>query len=1772
MYSLALFWKKRRLLEFWRGILKRGRCARRERARKRTGAYFESIESRVLLSGGVEGVLADTDLLARQDLAQVPVAAEVAFLEEAQETALLDLSGPADPDPKMQPDLINGVGMRDLVFVDENVADYEQLIAGLQGSDDNRTTEVVVLNSDRDGIEQVSEILNERSNLSAVHFITHGADGQINLGGAWLNSTTLQENIDAISAWGNALIETGDILFYGCSIAAASDGQGLLKTIADLTGADVAASDDPTGHAASGGDWDLEYLSGDIEMRVALRPESQQNWSGVLATFTVNTTADAPDANPGDGLAVDSGGNTSLRAAIMEANALAGADTVSLAAGTYTLSRAGTHENAANTGDLDITDSLTISGAGANATYVDGGALDRVFQVHNGSTVNIQGVTVRNGAAPDYGGGLYVSGGANQVTLTGVVVAGNAATSGGAIYNYQSLLTVVDSAIEGNTVSEWGGGLYNDRGTVSFDRVAVTGNSAGEDGGGLYNFGLGSSMTLTNVTVSGNMALGTGGALYTNRVVAATNVTVAFNSAGAGSGGIHKQNPGTTSLKNCILANNTGGNANAALTSLGNNIDSDGTAALAGTGDLSGVDPLLAALGANGGPTKTHALLAGSPAIDPAGLSGAPPVDQRGAVRDGLPDIGAFEYGSVISNNPGTVTIDNATPAQGDSLTAIVSDADGVSGVIAYRWYRDGVVIAGATAASYTTSETDVGRVITVTADYTDDLGNVEGPTSAGTTAVANVNDAPVGLPTITGTVTEDQVLTADVSGISDADGLGAFSYQWLKGVVAIGGATNSTYTMGDADVGTQIAVQVSYTDGQGTAESLTSAQTAAVANVNDAPVGSVTISGTPTEDQTLTVSNTLGDADGMGVVSYQWQRDGVDIAGATNPTYTLTDADVGTTMTVVAAYTDGQGTNESVSSAGVGPVANVNDAPVGLPLITGTVTEDQTLTADTTGISDADGLGALSYQWLRNGANIVGATSNTYTLGDADVGTQISVQVSYTDGHGTNESLTSAQTAAVANVNDTPVGVPTITGTVTEDQTLTASTAGISDADGLGAFSYQWLRNGANISGATSSAYTLGDADVGAQIRVEVSYTDGQGTNESLTSAQTATVANVNDAPVGLLTITGTATEDQTLTADTSGISDADGLGAFSYQWLRDGAAIAGATTSTYTLTDADVGTQISIQVSYTDAHGTNESLTSAQTAAVANVNDAPVGLPTITGTVTEDQVLSADTSGISDADGLGALSYQWLRDGVAIAGATNSTYTLGGADVGTQISVQVSYTDGQGTAESLTSAQTAVVLNVNDAPTLTTFVNPVGPTNEDTEVGITLGALKAQGDEMDVDGSVDAFVVKSVMTGTLRIGPNGGSATPFAPGTNDVIDAVNKAFWIPPAEANGALNSFELVARDNLGAESTTPVMVRVTVTPVNDAPVGLPLITGTVTEDQVLSADTSGISDADGLGALSYQWLRNGSAIAGATNSTYTLGDADVGTQISVQVSYTDGQGTAESLTSAQTAAVANANDPGTVVIDDRRVEPPVNDVINPGTVDIDNPTDVVKPQTVPSDNQSSPLPEHTEPSPNSAGGGSVPKETQKEASPQADIPGESDTTRDQPSAKKETPSDPRVKKDLASLQLPKQSLPNAAAAGDGRSAAVQKQDLRPERPFSVMRASDYEHLRNSLDAVKEEMTSETRLGKVYLGSAIVSSIGLSVGYVVWLLRGGMLLASLLTSMPAWQFLDPLPILARKKDDDNSDDNESLESIVDKKPEQINPKKRTADAAADAEVKGP
>ena len=225
---------------------------------------------------------------------------------------------------------------------------------------------------------------------------------------------------------------------------------------------------------------------------------------------------------------------------------------------------------------------------------------------------------------------------------------------------------------------------------------------------------------------------------------------------------------------------------------------------------------------------------------------------------------------------------------------------------------------------------------------------------------------------------------------------------------------------------------------------------------------------------------------------------------------------------------------------------------------------------------------------------------------------------MSFTDDAGNDESLTSDATDAVTAKPNTPAtGAPTISGTAQVGETLTVSTSGIADEDGLDdvSFSYQWLADDSDISGATSATYTLVDDDEGSAISVSVSFTDDAGHDETLTSDATdAVAAKPNSPATGQPTVTGTALVGETLTVDTSGISDEDGLSnaSFSYQWLsNDGngdTGIPGATGGTYTLVSGDVGKTISVTVSFTDDAGNDETLTSDATDAVAGPPPEPL------------------------------------------------------------------------------------------------------------------------------------------------------------------------------------------------------------------------------------------------------------------------------------------------------------------------------------------------------------------------------------------------------------------------------------------------------------------------------------------------------------------------------------------------------------------------------------
>ncbi|MCB1745208.1 MAG: cadherin-like domain-containing protein, partial [Gammaproteobacteria bacterium] len=193
-------------------------------------------------------------------------------------------------------------------------------------------------------------------------------------------------------------------------------------------------------------------------------------------------------------------------------------------------------------------------------------------------------------------------------------------------------------------------------------------------------------------------------------------------------------------------------------------------------------------------------------------------------------------------------------------------------------------------------------------------------------------------------------------------------------------------------------------------------------------------------------------------------------------------------------------------------------------------------------------------------------------------------------------------------------------------------------------------------------------------------SITDG---TDTMAATATMDLTPVNDAPDGLVLVSGTTLEDEWLSADAAGISDADNLGTVGFQWLRNGAPITGATTSSYRLTDADVGSTVSARVSYIDGGGTSESVTSAATAVVKGVNDPAVGSLAITGEARAGERLSVDGAALSDVDGLGTMSFQWYRNGLPIEGATGPTLLLAATDLGAVITVTASYVDGQGNLE---------------------------------------------------------------------------------------------------------------------------------------------------------------------------------------------------------------------------------------------------------------------------------------------------------------------------------------------------------------------------------------------------------------------------------------------------------------------------------------------------------
>jgi len=554
-------------------------------------------------------------------------------------------------------------------------------------------------------------------------------------------------------------------------------------------------------------------------------------------------------------------------------------------------------------------------------------------------------------------------------------------------------------------------------------------------------------------------------------------------------------------------------------------------------------------------------------------------------------DTGKSGTATVTVTTPpltGSVTI-NGIVQEEQTLTAntvnLVGDGNGTIG---YQWARGDSAagtftgIPGATSSTYTAGSGDVGKHIQLTVTRSGYNGSITSD------AVGPVLAKTVPLPTVTSvsvTPTTAEVLKsgtrqffATVAGTNNP----AQTVTWTVtgGVTGTGIETNGTLTVSANETAATLTV---------TATSTIDTSKFATATVTvPALAGSVSVTGNTVVGQQLTAST--GSLQGSGTISYQWLRGdtaaaaGTNISGATSSTYTLVTADQDRFIKVTVTRAGYRGSVTSNATAQI-----TLPALTGSVSITGSTIVGQQLTVNTASLGGSGG--TIGYQWARvdSAAATTGTpigTGASYTLAADDAGKFIRVTVTRTGFSGSVSSATAVGPVTLPALT----GSVSITGTARVDETLAADTGNLG---GSGTVSYQWTRGDSaggtfsNISGATSSTYTLVTADGGKFIRVTVTRAGNSG---AVTSAATAAVAL--PALTGSVTVTGTAKAGQQLASVTTSLN---GSGNISYQWARGDSAggtfsniTSNGTSQNYTLVTADEGKFIRVTVTRAGNSGT--------------------------------------------------------------------------------------------------------------------------------------------------------------------------------------------------------------------------------------------------------------------------------------------------------------------------------------------------------------------------------------------------------------------------------------------------------------------------------------------------------------------------------------------------------------------------------------------------------
>ncbi len=1533
---------------------------------------------------------------------------------------------------------------REVVFIDGRTPDYELLVQDI-AAQSGRQVDVVMLDTTRDGLEQITEALAGRENVAALHIIAHGDEGVVQLGNALVTADSLQNNQYRIEAWSKALTADADILLYGCDVAASVQGQLFVDALARLTGADVSASDDATGHTALGGDWKLEYATGAIEAQVALSQSGQDAWSHLLGTIVLVANeppfGDMPDFDPAYEI---QGGNSIVQSF-----------TYTSGAGTYTV------------GQIDL---VLYKNANANGNNVNVQLRDATTTLASGSvsraglglsegwaSVSLKvpatltdGVTYFIRIQGSGSGDIFVG-----VDDTGTYGGGNANIGGTdeplkdlAFRVISTDAPVVDLNGPGTTPATIGqdnAAAFTEQTPVL---IAPNGELTDPDSANLASL----TVTLTarpngdaveSLSLTASAATTASGAGLTVTYTSATGVLSITGSASIATyqtilQGIQYNNtsdaPITTDRSVTVVASD-GSTPSVARTSFITVTAVNDAPVLSGASNLATIneDPVV-----NGG-TLVSALIAGQVTDgDASALSGI-------AVTAVDNTNGTWEY----STNGGGVWNAFGNPGGGSSRL-LAADANTyvrfvpttnfngtVSSGITFRAWDQTSGSAGGTANTNTNggatafSGATASSSITVTAvndapvlaGAGGTLATTEGDAATlidATLALSDVDD--VNIESATVTISTGLVSTEDLLGFTSAFGITG-SYTAATGVLALSGsATLAQYesvlesvtyqntNTGNPGTG---ARTITWVVNDGTDNSAGATSTVTVAAVNDAPVADLNAGGA---GQDVTVAFT--EQTPVLVAPVGTLAD-VDSANLTSLTLTLT------------ARPDGN----AVESLSLDAAAAAAASGAGLTV---------SYTAATGVLSITGSASVATYQTILQGVQYAN-TSDTPTTSNR------SVTVVANDGALPSAAATS--TATVAAVNDAPLNTVPGAQTTNEDTVLV-------------------------FSAGNGNAISIGDVDAGTSpVQVVLTGANGAITLAGIAGLTFAVGDGVADAA---MTFSGTL---GAVNAALNGLSFMPGANFSGAASLSISADDQGNTGAGGALSDADA---VTITVLPNVAPTVTASGGTIVFTEGNNVAPTPVVLDSA---VTVSDPDSTTLAGATISIGAG---WQAAED---VLGFANNPATMGNIAGGYNAATGVLSLSSAGATATLAQWQAALraVVYTDTSDTPSTAARTV--------------SFVVSGQGGSSAGSTQQVAVTAVNDAPM-VAMSGAAATFTGGGSAVLVDAALAVGDVDNATLAGATVSISggfQAGQDLLGFG-------------------GNPATMGNIAGSYNAASGVLTLSSAGATATLAQWQAALRSVVYDNASATPIIGARAVGFDVSDGNSY---------------GPVAS----GSVTVNPAPVVPPTLPPVVPPPV--------IPPVVL--------LPPPVTPPPTTAPQQSPTVVPGRPAGAAAEESGEGPTllASVETSAgtasvgQHSTPAAPGLSPvRLASFTVAL-GVPSAESEGELTLAAVRQVEARQLDVFAsegqLRRLTETEGLGSDLarlrDGVREQEEIQTR-GVVTLAAG---SLSMTLAYLLWLVRGGALAASMLSALPAWRLIDPLPVLARVDDEDDDEGAEEDDQAV-------------------------